>query len=99
MNDKIKDDDNTLDKQIQLKAKDNLLKNVSRYRDIVLYLQGNVPIEVLAFPASLNTILRREGIDTVIDLFKSDINNIRGIGYQRRYLITTALDEFFSMNM
>lgn len=74
-------------------------KDVAHYRRTIAALEGDAPIAVLCLPSSLEKILLKNGIVRVFDLIGTDLCEIKGIGRVRRELLTSRLDEFFSVRL
>ncbi len=74
-------------------------KNLAHYRQVMAFMGGNVPIQVLCLPKIVESILIREGIERVYDLFGHDLTKIKGIGRERLDILTSRLDEFISIDL
>ena len=71
--------------------------DIAHYQRSLMYMSGDVPIEVLSLPETIEKILIAEGCLRVYDLFSRDIKGIKGIGDKRYNLITAILNESFSV--
>lgn len=74
-------------------------KDFEYYRSILSFLGSNVPIQVLCLPKTIENILIRDGFDRVYDLISRDLTEIKGLGAGRLSLLTSRLDEFFSVSI
>ena len=83
----------TKDSQQKLQA------DLAHYRATLHFMGGNIPIEALCLPKEVETILVRDGHVRVYDLFGCDLTKIKGLGRKRLALLTSRLDEFFSIGM
>ena len=71
--------------------------DIAHYQRSLMYMSGDVPIQVLSLPKTIEEILIAEGCIRVYDLFSRDIKGIKGIGDKRYDLITAILNESFSV--
>lgn len=74
-------------------------KDLSHYRKTLYYMGANVPIGVLCLPSAVEKLLSREGILRVYDLIDRDLTKIKGLGDSRLSLLTSRLDEFFTVGI
>lgn len=74
-------------------------KDLAHYRQTLYYMGANVPIGVLCLPKAIEKTLRSEGIARVYDLINRDLGEIKGIGKSRIDLLTSRLDEFFTVSI
>lgn len=82
----------------EIKLIDNQLQqSIKDYKKMIMYMQGDAPIETLCLPKILVTTLRKNGICRIYDLFDADLTKIKGIGKARIGDLTTRLNEFLSM--
>lgn len=84
---------------VQPLAKTNLKEDFDNYRKTLYYMGANVPIQVLCLPKSLEKSLLNEGIIRVYDLINRDLAKIEGVGAKRLGLLTSRLDEFFTVSI
>lgn len=82
---------------VQTPEKENMLKNLAHYRNILSYMGANVPIQVLCLPKVVEKSLANEGILRVYDLINRDLTEIKGLGQARLDLLASRLDEFFTI--
>jgi hypothetical protein len=80
-------------------SQEKLQADLAHYRATLHFMGGNIPIEALCLPKEIETILVREGYLRVYDLFRCDLTKIKGLGSKRLALLTSRLDEFFSIGM
>ena len=80
-------------------TEEELKKNLAHYRQVVMYMGANVPIEVLCLPKVIETILFNDGIIRVYDLINRDLTKINGLGKTRREILTSRLDEFLTISI
>lgn len=83
----------------KLDYKKNLEEDLYHYRTILQFMEANVPIEVLCLPKPIENILIRDGCNRVYDLISRDLTKIKGIGDIRLDLLTSRLDQFFSVSL
>lgn len=83
----------------KVKNKDNLKEDMSHYRQVLSYMEANVPIQVLCLPKVIETALLSDGCLRVYDLFNRDLAKIKGIGRDRLALLTSRLDEFCTISI
>ena len=76
-----------------------LNEDLAHYRNVLSYLEANVPIQVLCLPKPIETALLNAGCLRVYDLFNRDLGKIKGIGKNRLTLLTTRLDQFFTVSI
>jgi hypothetical protein len=74
-----------------------LVKSLEAYRKTMSYMCADAPLGVLCLPKVIETILNRNGIARVYDLFGLDLTKIKGIGDRRRRDLTSRLNEFLAM--
>ena len=85
--------------EVEKKYNERFEEDLSHYRNILYFLGGNVPIEALCLPKPIETILHKEGLDRVVDLSRIDLTKIKGLGDKRISLLSSRLDEFFSVSI
>lgn len=83
-----------LDKQVS----QELEKSLSIFRKSLSFMAGDAPIEVLCLPKSVQTVLLKQGLLRVYDLFNRDLVKIKGIGKIRARNLATCLDQFLSIS-
>ena len=76
-----------------------LEEDLAHYRNVLSYLEANVPIQVLCLPKTIEKALVDDGCLRVYDLFNRDLGKIKGIGRNRLALLTSRLDQFFTVNI
>jgi hypothetical protein len=79
--------------------KENLKKDFFHYRQTLAYMGANVPLQVLCLPKEIENALLSNGCLRVYDLIDRDLRKIKGIGDRRLELLTTRLDEFFTVSI
>ena len=83
----------------------NALKLPSLRDDLTMYRialnceVADVPIETLCLPKEINTILRKNNLSRVCDLFGVKPEAINGIGRKRANIIAKALRVFMSYDI
>jgi len=82
-----------------LKNEDRLKEDLAHYRRTICYMEANVPIGVLCLPKVIETALFNDGCLRVYDLINRDLRKIKGLGSRRLDLLTSRLDEFFSVSI
>ncbi len=81
------------------KNDDELKKNLAHYRNTLMFLGANVPIQVLCLPKVIEKALLSDGCLRVYDLINRDLTEIKGLGRNRVDLLTARLDEFFTVGI
>lgn len=79
--------------------KEDVKQNLSHYRKTLYYMGANVPVQVLCLPKSLENLLIKNGFIRVYDLISFDLGKIEGLGSRRLDLLTSRLDEFFTVSI
>ena len=74
-------------------------KNLDHYRQTLAYMGANVPIEVLCLPKTIELTLLKEGFSRVYDLINCNLSEIKGLGNVTLSLLTSRLDEFFTVSI
>ncbi len=85
--------------EIENDIRKKLLSSLQSYNKTILYLSCDAPIGVLCLPKALETILVKNGILRVYDIFNVDLAEIKGLGDTRLRDLTTSLDKFLSMSL
>lgn len=83
-----------LDKQ---KLREMVAKKLSEYQKTLSYMAADAPISILCLPKSIDTILQKNSIDRVYDLFDRDFAKIEGLTEAAVGHLTSSLDKFLSM--
>ncbi len=78
---------------------DEMRKQMEHYRRALAYMGGDVPIEALCLPKPIENILIRDGRLRVYDLRDLDLTKIKGLGRDRRAILSARLYEFFTMQI
>ena len=76
-----------------------LNEDLAHYRNVLSYLEANVPIQVLCLPKPIEKLLIKEGCLRVYDLINRDLGKIKGIGVDRLNILTSRLDQFFTVSI
>ncbi len=74
-----------------------LTQSLETYRKTMSYMAGDAPLGVLCLPRVIETILIRNGVRRVYDLFSMDFTKIKGLGVTRRRDLTSSLNEFLAV--
>lgn len=82
-----------------LNKEEKLQEDLSHYRNTLSYLGANVPIQVLCLPKAVEKCLAKSGCIRVYDLINRNLAEIEGLGVARINLLTSRLDEFFSIGL
>ena len=98
MND-LNDLDTIINPDVQLPNPDDVKKNLDHYRKTLHYMGANVPVQVLCLPKAVEKLLIKEGFIRVYDLISRDLSEIKGLGDRRLDLLTSRLDEFFTVSI
>lgn len=80
-------------------SKEDLKQNLLHYRKTLNYMGANVPIQVLCLPKTLEKSLLRANLLRVYDLISCDFTKIEGVGVRSVDLLTSRLDEFFTVSI
>lgn len=88
-----------MDDDVNNILKDELRNNLAHYRQVVQYMGGNVPIQVLCLPMRIENALVKSGFDRVYDLIGKDLRKIKGIGKDSIDILASRLDDFFLVNI
>ena len=83
--------------EVDVKFEDESKKNLLHYRNVLSYMGADVPIQVLCLPSVIEKILLRDGYVRVYDLINRNLSEIKGLGDTRLRILTSSLDEFFTM--
>ena len=67
------------------------------YRNVMTYLAGDAPIQVLCLPKATENILLNNGFHRIYDLFDRNLVEIKGLGNKRLRDLTSRLDQFISV--
>lgn len=85
---------------LELKDKqEELNKNLAHYRNILMYMGANVPIQVLCLPKVIESALINDGCIRVYDMINRDLAKVKGIGRERLDVIESRLDNFFTVSI
>ena len=82
-----------------VESKNSLDEDLAHYRNVLRYLGGNVPIQVMCLPSVIENALIADGCLRVYDLFNRDFTKIKGLGRNRIDLLRSRLDEFISVQI
>jgi hypothetical protein len=86
-----------IDKKEYILNSEKLSEEFEYYRNILSFLGGNAPIGVLCLPKHLQNKLIKAGFTRLVDLMTNDFRKIKGIGNISQTLLTSRLDQFFSV--
>lgn len=78
-------------------TQERLDEDFKHYNNLLQYLGADVPIQTLCLPKRLEKILRTHGLIRVYDLIGFDFGKIKGLGDKGIRVLTSRLDEFFSV--
>ncbi len=95
----IENSDLIINEDVKPPNKEDLKKDLDHYRKTLYYMGANVPIQVLCLPKVLEKSLLKEGFLRVYDLISRDLTEIKGLGKGRLDLLTSRLDEFFTVGI
>jgi len=88
-----------MDDDLNVQLREEFQKNLSHYRQVVQYMGGNVPIQVLCLPPRIENALIKAGFDRVYDLIGKDLRKIKGVGDSSIDILSARLDDFFVMQI
>ena len=77
---------------------DSLRKDLEHYKRALTYMGGDAPIEVLCLPKVIENKLKESGFLRIFELFNTDLTKVKGLGVTRRDILTSRLNELFSIN-
>lgn len=77
--------------------KPDLKKDIAHFRRTLSFMGANVPIQVLCLPKALEKSLLKQNILRVYDLIDRDLTKIEGVGSAWLELLTSRLDQFFTV--
>lgn len=80
-------------------ARQRVKEDLAYYRKVLMFMESNVPIQVLCLPSQIENVLLAQGCLRVYDLIHRDLAEIKGIGKSRMSLLTARLDEFFTVSI
>lgn len=80
-------------------SEESFKKDLSHYRKTICYMEGNVPLQVLCLPKVIENCLLKDGCLRVYDLINRDLTKIKGLGTDRLAILTSRLDEFFTVSI
>ena len=83
----------------ELLNQSSLNTDLSIYRLGITFEVGNVPIETLCLPKTINTILKKNNFLRVRDLIGIELHSIDGIGRNRAEIISRKIRTFFSYDI
>lgn len=69
------------------------------YRNVLGHLQADIPITCLCLPKVIENLLLSKGYERVYDLIGEDITKIKGLGARRVDVLSSRLQEFFSVSL
>lgn len=95
----MNDENLIINPDVEIPSKEDLKKNLAHYRQTLSYMGANVPIQALCLPKPLEKLLIKAGHLRVYDLINLDLSKIEGIGEGRLDLLTSRLDEFFTIGI
>ncbi len=86
-----------LKKSVIQKINKEVEECTKKYKQTVLFLAGDVPIQTLCLHKTIENALVKGGYLRVYDLINTDLTKIKGLGKIRRQRLAACLDEFFSV--
>lgn len=86
-------------KNVNEQVNERLKKDFEHYRKTLHFFGGNIPIQALCVPKYIENALIDAGCIRVYDIFDRDLRKIKGIGTKGIDLLTSRLDEFFSVSL
>ena len=93
----MSDEDLIINPDVELPTPEDVKKNLAHYRQTLNYMAANVPIQVLCLPKAVEKALLKSNLVRVYDLISCDLTKIEGVGDRRLDLLTSRLDEFFTV--
>lgn len=85
----------TLNEDVNKQLKDELVKNVAHYRNVMHYMGLDVPIQVLCLPKRVENILLRGGYLRLYDIIEAP--RIKGIGKDTLAEVRSRIHELFTV--
>lgn len=95
----LDDKDITFSNSHDTDSQESLQADLAHYRSMLVYLGGNVPISALCLPKRYHNCLAKDGCERVYDLISRDFTKIKGLGEVGADLISSRLDQFFSVSI
>ena len=87
---------NELDQVTYIRGEE-ITKSVLRYRNVMQFLESDVPIEALCLPKVIENKLLRAGCLRISDVLHFDLGKIKGFGDKRIALLRSSINEFLSI--
>jgi len=72
---------------------------LQHYREVLGYLQADIPITCLCLPKVIENALLKQGYERVYDLIGQDLRVIKGLGARRIDILSGRLQEFFTVSL
>ncbi len=87
-----------MDKEVYIDGR-KIAEDLERYRKIMVYLQGDLPIKSLCLPKVIENKLIGMGCLRVYDVIDMDLAKVKGLGSRRRALLSSTINEFLSISL
>lgn len=78
-------------------SKESVLKDLTKYREALNILAGDMPIQCLCLPKPIENVLIKQDLLRVYDLLRTDLAKVKGLGKTRVRHLTSCLQELFSI--
>ena len=88
-----------IDQIVVEEANEKVQKEIAHYRNVLMFMGANVPIQALCLPSAIENALIASDCLRVYDLINRDLTKIKGIGKSRSSLLASRLDEFFTVSI
>jgi hypothetical protein len=82
---------------VKKKISEELVKNLSRYRNSLKLMALDAPISLLNLPRVVEKVLSDNGLHRIYDLSDIDFVEIKGLTETARNRLTASFNEFISM--
>lgn len=96
----VKFDDTSLQQEVQKYfASKRFNEDLFHYRDLMSMIQTDLPLSALCLPKKLENQLSKQGFRRINDFRGINLSEIEGLGDAWRHLLSTRLDEFFTVGI
>lgn len=102
VNDKLIEDPDIVNNKIEYdrqmkEIQEQIVKKFKDYRNTINYMAADAPIETLCLAPAIEKALLDHGLLRIYDLLDCDLTKVKRLGVRRIDLLTTSLNQFFSM--
>lgn len=90
--------DDITEEKIIREINKKFLESIENYRNIIMYLGGDMPLGVLCLPKKTEKLLVQGGIERIYDLFNFDLTKIEGLHSNAIRDLTARLNQFLAIS-